>query len=64
MSPLDYDSVIPMMYLHIPSELDSIRPSIVPSTVLSVMPSIDYENIARDAYSLKPISSPNLEELV
>ena len=62
--PSEYDSVIPMMYLTISSELDYIRPSIVPSMVTSVIPSIDYKNTASDESSLKPSSYPVLEKLV
>ena len=54
------DSVIPMVYLTIPRELDYITPSIVSSMVPSVIPSIDYKSTAINASSLQTISSPSL----
>ena len=52
------------MYFTIPSEPDYIRPSIVTIMVPSVIPSVNYKNIASDSSSLQLISSPSLEELV
>ena len=59
--PSESDSVMLSTELTIPSELDYIRPSIVPITVPSVIPSIDYKNIASDESSLLPSSSPSFE---
>ena len=53
-----------IMYLTIPSEPDYFRPLLVTRMVPSVLPSINYKNIASDASSLQPRYSPSFESIV
>ena len=59
--PSESDSVMPLMYLTMPSEPDYIRPSIFSSMVPQVIPSIDYKNTASDESYSQPRYYSSLE---